>query len=198
MAVVFALLAALSNAASVSTQHIASTADARRSSGWRVVSYLFRNPLWLFGWAALAGAFLFQALALHDGLVSVVQPLLVTELVFVLVLRRFWIYQSIRWITWVAAAFQSSESAVIRRRACSQLVPALHAALGLDRVPQLPQPVHVAAQRARRDPQLPGQLTAGPVPAGLQQRQEPQRAGAGISHVCIIAEFRSESGRYRP
>ena len=78
MAVVFALLAALSNAASVSTQHIASTAGPRRSSGWRVVLYLFHNPLWLFGWVALAGAFLFQALALHDGLVSVVQPLLVT------------------------------------------------------------------------------------------------------------------------
>jgi len=104
MAVVFALLAALSNAASVTTQHMASTAGPRRSSGWRVVGYLFHNPLWLFGWVALAGAFLFQALALHDGLVSVVQPLLVTELVFALALRRFWIRQSIRRITWVAAA----------------------------------------------------------------------------------------------
>ena len=43
--------------------------------------YLIRNPLWLFGWVALAGAFVFQALALHDGLVSIVQPLLATELV---------------------------------------------------------------------------------------------------------------------
>jgi len=112
MAVVFALLAALSNAASVSTQHIASTAGPRRSSGWRVVRYLFHNPLWLFGWVALAGAFLFQALALHDGLVSVVQPLLVTELVFALVLRRFWIHQSIRWITWAGAALTCAALAV--------------------------------------------------------------------------------------
>jgi drug/metabolite transporter (DMT)-like permease len=112
MAVVFALLAALSNAASVSTQHIASTAGPRRSSGWRVVRYLFHNPLWLFGWVALAGAFLFQALALHDGLVSVVQPLLVTELVFALVLRRFWIHQSIRWITWAGAALTCAGLAV--------------------------------------------------------------------------------------
>ncbi len=112
MAVVFALLAALSNAASVATQHIASTAGPRRSSGWRVVTYLFHNPLWLFGWVALAGAFLFQALALHDGLVSVVQPLLVTELVFALVLRRFWIHQSIRGITWVAAALTCAGLAV--------------------------------------------------------------------------------------
>ena len=104
MTVVFALLAALSNAASVSTQHVASTASPRRLSGWRVVLFLFRNPLWLFGWVALAGAFLFQALALHNGVISVVQPLLVTELVFALVLRRFWIHQTIRRITWTAAA----------------------------------------------------------------------------------------------
>ncbi len=104
MAIVFALLTALSNAVSVTTQHIASTTDPRRSSGWRLVLYLFRNPLWLFGWVALAGAFLFQALALHNGLISVVQPLLVTELIFALVLRRFWIHQSILLVTWGGAA----------------------------------------------------------------------------------------------
>jgi len=112
MGEVFALLAALSNAASVVTQHIASTADPRRSSGWRLVVYLFRNPLWLFGWVALAAAFGFQALALHTGLLSVVQPLLVTELVFALVLRRFWIHQSIRPITWGAAALTCAGLAV--------------------------------------------------------------------------------------
>ena len=42
------------------------------------------------------GAFVFQALALHNGQMSVVQPLLVTELVFALVLRRLWIHQQIR------------------------------------------------------------------------------------------------------
>ena len=110
--VVFALLTALSNAVSVTTQHIASTADPRRSSGWRLVLYLFRNPLWLFGWVALAAAFLFQALALHNGLISVVQPLLVTELIFALVLRRFWIHQSIRLITWGAAALTCAGLAV--------------------------------------------------------------------------------------
>ena len=73
-------------------------------SGWRLVLYLFRNPLWLLGWVALAAAFLFQALALHDGEVSIVQPLLATELVFVLVLRRVWIHQSILPVTWGGAA----------------------------------------------------------------------------------------------
>ncbi len=102
--IVFALLTALCNAFSVTAQHIASTADPGRSSGWRLVLYLFRNPLWLLGWVALAGSFLFQALALHKGLVSVVQPLLVTELIFALVLRRFWIHQSILLTTWGGGA----------------------------------------------------------------------------------------------
>ncbi len=52
---------------------------------------------------ALAGSFIFQALALHNGQISVVQPLLVTELVFALVLRRLWIHQQIRDLTWWAA-----------------------------------------------------------------------------------------------
>ena len=104
MDIVFALLAAFCNAVNEATQHVASIASPRRSSGWRLVVYLFRNPLWLFGWVALAGAFVFQALALHFGLISVVQPVLATELVFMLVLRRFWIHQAIRPITWGAAA----------------------------------------------------------------------------------------------
>ncbi len=104
MVIVFALLAALSNAVNVTTQHMASTADPRGSSGWRLVLYLFRSPLWLFGWVALAAAFVFQALALNAGLLSVVQPLMATELIFALVLRQFWIHQSILKITWGGAA----------------------------------------------------------------------------------------------
>jgi len=101
--IVFALLTALSNAVSVTTRHIASTTDPHRSSGWRLILYLFRSPLWLLGWAAQVGAFLFQAVALHNGQVSVVQPLLITELVLALVLRRVWIRQSIRLAAWGGA-----------------------------------------------------------------------------------------------
>ncbi len=105
MTVLFALAAGLCNAVNVVTQHIASTAaPSRRVHGWRFVLYLFRSPMWLFGWVALVGAFVFQALALHQGQLSVVQPLLVSELIFALVLRRIWIHQSIRGVTWSAAA----------------------------------------------------------------------------------------------
>ncbi|MFZ0252124.1 MAG: DMT family transporter [Acidimicrobiales bacterium] len=104
VAILFALAAAFSNALNMITQHVASIGDPGHSKGWRFVRYLVSNPLWLFGWVALAGSFVFQALALHNGQMSVVQPLLVTELVFALVLRRLWIRQEIRSVTWWAAA----------------------------------------------------------------------------------------------
>ena len=93
--VVFALLAALCNAVSVIARHIASTANPDRPTGLRIVGYLLRNPGWLAGSAAQVGAFACQAVALHLGELSVVQPLLVVELVLALILRRLWIHQAI-------------------------------------------------------------------------------------------------------
>jgi drug/metabolite transporter (DMT)-like permease len=100
----YALLAALCNALNVIAQHLGSITSAEKSKGWRFVVALLRNPMWLAGWGALAGGFVFQALALHVGQLSVVQPLLVTELVFALALRRVWLHQPIRGVTWWAAA----------------------------------------------------------------------------------------------
>ncbi len=103
MNILFALLAAFSNAANVVTQHVASISDPDEDTGWRFVRYLLRNPLWLLGWVALIAAFVFQAIALHNGLLSVVQTILMTELVFALVLRRIWIHQTIRASAWASA-----------------------------------------------------------------------------------------------
>jgi drug/metabolite transporter (DMT)-like permease len=102
LAVVFALAAAFSNAVNLMTQHSASTGAPKREKGWRLVVYLVRQPLWLLGAVAAVGSFVFQALALHNGLLSVVQPVLVTELVFVLVLRRVWIGQDVARAAWTA------------------------------------------------------------------------------------------------
>ncbi len=130
MTIVYALLAALGNALNVVAQHVASIASPKKATGWRLVGYLFRSPLWLFGWIALAAAFLFQALALHAGQMSVVQPLLVTELVFALVLRRTWIRQPIRPATWWAAAVTCASLGVFLATAeprGGNPVPASHA-----------------------------------------------------------------------
>jgi drug/metabolite transporter (DMT)-like permease len=102
LAVVFALAAAFSNAANLMTQHSASVAAPKREKGWRLALYLVRQPLWLLGGAAAVGSYAFQALALHNGPLSVVQPVLVTELVFVMVLRRVWIRQHVARAAWAA------------------------------------------------------------------------------------------------
>ena len=102
LAVVFALAAALANAVNLMTQHKASIGAPGRVKGWRLALYLPRQPLWLLGVAAAIGSFVFQALALHNGPLSVVQPLLITELVFVLVLRQVWIHQDVARAAWAS------------------------------------------------------------------------------------------------
>jgi drug/metabolite transporter (DMT)-like permease len=102
LAVALALAAAFCSAANLITQHVASISAPKREKGWRLPLYLVRQPLWLLGWAAAAATFVFQALALHNGSMSVVQPVLVTELVFVLLLRRIWIHQDVTATAWAS------------------------------------------------------------------------------------------------
>jgi drug/metabolite transporter (DMT)-like permease len=103
-AIVFALLTAAANAVSVTTRHAASSVGTHGLSGWRLALRLFRSPLWLLGWSAQIAAFVFQAIALHFGEMSVVQPLLVTELVIALVLRRVWLRKQVAPAEWGGAA----------------------------------------------------------------------------------------------
>jgi drug/metabolite transporter (DMT)-like permease len=104
LAVMFALAAALANAVKLMTQHKASIGAPKRVKGWRLALYLPRQPLWLLGVAAAVGSFVFQALALHNGPMSVIQPLLITELVFTLVLRRVWIGQDVARAAWASVS----------------------------------------------------------------------------------------------
>ena len=103
LTIIFALAAALANAVHLMTQHAASVGVSKTHRGWDLVAFLFHQPLWLLGWAAAAGGFTFQAVALHSGQLSIVQPILVTELVFALFLRRFWIHQHIAKMAWTGA-----------------------------------------------------------------------------------------------
>lgn len=103
MTAFFALLAAFSNAYNVAQQHAVSIAAPSGTKRWRLVRYLVTNPLWLLGEAALVAAFLFQAVALHLGELSVVQPLLVTELVFTLIIRSLWARRPVALSAWAAA-----------------------------------------------------------------------------------------------
>src|SRR5271155_1265316 len=92
MTVLFALLAGLSNAATALFQRVANVSAPQEVTTWRQhAAYLLRRPLWLMGFACLILTFVFTAIALYFGQLTVVQPLYVTELIFTLALRRLWL-----------------------------------------------------------------------------------------------------------
>jgi drug/metabolite transporter (DMT)-like permease len=104
----FAFGSAFANSLNLVTQHVASTAAPATVKGWRLALYLIRNPLWLFGVAAVVGAFVLQALALYNGRLSVVQSILVTELVFTLVIGRVWLRRPVATAAWISASLTSA------------------------------------------------------------------------------------------
>jgi drug/metabolite transporter (DMT)-like permease len=85
LAVVFAVLGAASNAAGTAFQRKAA-APLKQGGGLRFLLELVRQPAWVLGILGVAGAALFQALALLNGPIALVQPLFVLELPFALVI----------------------------------------------------------------------------------------------------------------
>lgn len=111
LAVALGLLAGFLFAASASLQqHVARrTATATNTvdelSGKSIlrplvalIRKLVRHPLWLAGWFTNLFGFVVQAAALHEGSVALVQPLLVTQLLFAMPLSTAW---ARRWPTFV-------------------------------------------------------------------------------------------------
>ncbi|GGN21548.1 DMT family transporter [Streptomyces fuscichromogenes] len=85
LAVLFAVLGAVSNAAGTAFQRkAASTVPGR--SGLRLLLVLVRRPAWAIGIAGVTGAAVFQALALVNGPMALVQPLFMLELPFALLI----------------------------------------------------------------------------------------------------------------
>ena len=112
LAVIFALATALANALALATQHAASVSGDPTRRGWALLVYLFHHPLWLLGWLGMGASLVFQAIALHFGPLSLVQPLLVSELVLALVVRRLWLHQSLRRAAWISASVTTLALAV--------------------------------------------------------------------------------------
>jgi drug/metabolite transporter (DMT)-like permease len=103
-AIIFAVLSALSSAVTAVLQRRAAVDHQATAAGsaWHRAISLVRQPVWLLGGAAMVGTFVFQALALYFGPLSVVQPILVLELIFTLGLRAFLFHDGITSRTWYA------------------------------------------------------------------------------------------------
>lgn len=85
LAVVFSVLGAASNAAGTAFQRKAA-APMSSGGGLRFLLALTRQPAWTLGILGVVGAFIFQALALYNGPIALVQPLFVLELPFALMI----------------------------------------------------------------------------------------------------------------
>jgi len=103
IAVGFALLGAFSQALASVLHRMTNAADDGRRPLAETVRHLVRQPRWLLGTVAMAGTFVFTALALYFGTLATVQPILVTELIFTLALRAFWLHDTVPGRTWGAA-----------------------------------------------------------------------------------------------
>jgi drug/metabolite transporter (DMT)-like permease len=103
IAVILAVLTAACNALSSVLQKWA-TRTVPESDAFRLMLIwdLIRRPLWLGGIAALIGGFVFQAAALSFGGLSLVQPILVVELPFTMILLSYLSHTRLARETWLA------------------------------------------------------------------------------------------------
>jgi len=95
LAIPLAVLAALCNAMTTIFQRLgietaSATAPAAKGRRRNLIQHVLRRPIWYAGLAAMIGSFGLQA-------VSVVQPLMVTELVFLVVILRVWFRHPLGW-----------------------------------------------------------------------------------------------------
>jgi drug/metabolite transporter (DMT)-like permease len=113
-AVVFALLAATTNALSSVLQRLAARTAPPSDGCWlSQVRYLLRQPVWYGGMAGLILGFLLQASALDRAPLALVQPLLVTELPLTLLFARPLLHMPMEPRSWVAAVLLAAGLALL-------------------------------------------------------------------------------------
>ena len=103
VAVVLALVASLANALSAILQRIG-VQDAPDASAMRVglLTYALRRGVWLAGLACIGAGFVLQAVALRFGQLTSVQPIVTTELLFLVLILGLWFRYHVSWRDWLA------------------------------------------------------------------------------------------------
>ncbi|HET7530093.1 MAG TPA: DMT family transporter [Mycobacteriales bacterium] len=89
---------------SVLQQMAARDAPPEVALSWRLLAYLVRRPRWLAGIGCDVGSFGLQALALGFGPISLVQPLLVTGVLFAVPLAVWWRGMRLGATDWIGTA----------------------------------------------------------------------------------------------
>ncbi|HEY5108748.1 MAG TPA: DMT family transporter [Acidimicrobiales bacterium] len=130
MAYVLALLAALANALSAIFQRIGvQNAPADTVMSIRLIRHAFSNAIWFLGLAMIAVGFLLQAGALHFGQLSSVQPLVTSELLFLVLILGVWFRYHLGWREWggsLAAAGGLAAFLVVSAPGGGNAIPTRH------------------------------------------------------------------------
>ncbi|MFF4014821.1 DMT family transporter [Streptomyces sp. NPDC001843] len=139
LAVLFAVMGAASNAVGTAFQRKAA-ATVSRGGGLRLLLSLVRRPAWAIGIAGVAGAALFQAVALINGPMALVQPLFILELPFALLIAAPLLHRRLPGTGWRAVGsvvaglalvlFSADPSGTRNQAAMERWVPVLALCLG--------------------------------------------------------------------
>ncbi len=104
MAFLLAALAAFVNAVTSVLQRIGvESAPEDTTMRWSLMAHALKRGIWLAGFALMLVEFALQATALRFGQLSVVQPVLTTELLFLLVILAAWFRLRLGWHEWAGA-----------------------------------------------------------------------------------------------
>lgn len=105
MAYLLAACAAFVNALTSVLQRIGvETAPQSAAMRWGLMAHALRRGIWLVGFFLMLVVFALQATALRFGELSVVQPVLTTELLFLLLILVVWFRYHLGWREWLGSA----------------------------------------------------------------------------------------------
>ncbi|HVX20252.1 MAG TPA: DMT family transporter [Acidimicrobiales bacterium] len=99
-----ALAAALANALTSVLQRMGvEDAPATDTLKLSLLAHALRRKVWLAGFGVMAVSFVLQAVALHFGRLTEVQPIMTTELLFLVLILGTWFRFTVGWREWVGA-----------------------------------------------------------------------------------------------
>jgi len=104
MAFVLAVLASLSNALAAILQRIGvQGAPDDTTMSWGLITHALKRWVWLLGVTLIGVGFVLQALALRFGQLSAVQPIVTTELLFLVLILGLWFRYRVTARDWLGA-----------------------------------------------------------------------------------------------
>lgn len=105
MVYVFATCAALVSALAGISQRLGlESAPSESAMRLRLLTHALRRGIWLLGFALLLAQFVLQATALRFGQLSVVQPVLTLDLLFLVVVLSVFFHRKLGWREWAGAS----------------------------------------------------------------------------------------------